>query len=264
MPNRIVFSYQARTAALRDRLETFITTQWNSLDNYRDDDITQFAETVAPIVTGAQRQLAVTTDSYLAEYETAVTGTQTRPVGVPKTLTTDVELRGVDTIDVYQRGGPTVWTALSEGATLTDAITRGLARMVNTAATDIQLAKTHTARHILNEKSNVTGYRRVIEGPASCGLCIVASTQRYHTADLMPIHAGCDCGVAPIYGNHDPGQIIDPDRLDNVHRTISERFGIDADKSAGHYQDLLIVHEHGELGPVLTVRGQHFTSPAQI
>lgn len=265
-PTRIVFAYRARTAQIRTQLERYVTDRWNRLPDYRAPNIDAFAGQVAPVVTGAQRQMGALTDAYLAAYETAVTGTPTRPIGIAPADTTDLALRGVDALEVYQRGGPTVWTALSDGDTLTEAVTKGLVRMVGTAGTDLQLAKTHASQQILESKGNVTGYRRVLEGGHSCGLCIVASTQRYHRGDLMPIHGGCDCGIAPIYGEHDPGQIIDPDTLEGVHQAIFDRFGV---RDAGardpiDYRDALIVHEHGELGPVLAVRGQTFTGPSDL
>jgi hypothetical protein len=30
------------------------------------------------------------------------------------------------------------------------------------------------------------------------------------------------------------------------------------------YRDLIVTHHHGELGPVLAVRGQHFDGPGSI
>jgi hypothetical protein len=133
--------------------------------------------------------------------------------------------------------------------------------MLATAATDLQLAKTHSSRFVLGGKDHVVGYRRVLEGRKSCGLCIVASTQRYHKDDLMPIHGHCDCGVEPIFGDADPGQVVDTSTLEGVHAAIEERFGV-SDRSGRDpvdFRQVLVTHEHGELGPVLAVKGQQFT-----
>lgn len=263
-PRNVALVYQSSVEKIRTRLERIVAHRWNSLPEYRETNIATFADQVAPVVTGAQRQIGALTDAYLAAYETAATGTPTRPIGIAPL--DDLALRGVEASEVYRRGGPTVWTALSAGKTLTEAITEGLDRMVNTAQTDLQLAKTHASQQILQSKAGVVGYRRVLEGSHSCALCIVASTQRYHHGDLMPIHGGCDCAIAPIYAAYDPGQIIDPARLENIHQTIEDRFGV-SDRGARDpidYRDALVVHEHGELGPVLGVKGQNFTGPPEI
>ena len=131
------------------------------------------------------------------------------------------------------------------------------------AATDLQLAKTHTTRAVLSGKDNVVGYRRVLTGRESCALCAVAATQRYRKDRLLPIHDGCDCGVAPIYGDRDPGQVIDPDQLEGIKASLAERFGDDSGEVAD-YRKAIVVHEHGELGPVIAVRGQHFTGPDDL
>jgi hypothetical protein len=70
----------------------------------------------------------------------------------------------------------------------------------------------------------------------------------------------------PIFGRTDPGHVIEPERLESVHERIEERFGV-SDAGARDpidYRDALIVHEHGEIGPVLAVRGQKFTGPNDI
>jgi hypothetical protein len=80
----------------------------------------------------------------------------------------------------------------------------------------------------------------------------VASTQRYHKGDLLPIHPGCDCGEMPLYGTDDPGQIINQQRLDATHEAVEARFG-EFDRSAREidYRNIMVA-DHGEMGPVLT------------
>jgi hypothetical protein len=100
--------------------------------------------------------------------------------------------------------------------------------------------------------------------------------------------------VAPIVGRQDPGQVINSvtvtegaqavrstssgvnvfngdnlvnlgDLLEPLHEEIEKRFGI-SDRGGRRidYRKLLTVHEHGEIGPVLAVKGQHFAGPDQI
>jgi hypothetical protein len=68
----------------------------------------------------------------------------------------------------------------------------------------------------------------------------------------------------PIYGNMDPGQVIDEQLLDSTHEAIAQRFGV-SDRGARAIDYRLIqVRDNGELGPVLTVRGQNFTGPEDL
>lgn len=269
---RVIRANQQIVARIRGQVVRYVSTYWRSMDGYRDPDIEKFIRSVVPVVTGGQQQVAAITAAVLASVEQLSTGRPVRPRAVkPATVTTDA-LRGVDAATVYRRPAITVWTALANGVPFAAAAERGLSRALDIVTTDLQLARTHTAREVLTSSTNVVGYRRVLEGPDSCALCLVASTQRYHVEDLMPIHPGCDCSVAPIFGDRDPGRVINRDLLDETHETIASRFG---DAAAGasdipgqsdpvKYRDVLVSHEHGEIGPVLAVRGQTFTGPDDI
>ena len=80
----------------------------------------------------------------------------------------------------------------------------------------------------------------------------------------MPIHPGCDCGEMPIYGTQDPGQVINELRLDATHQSVATRFGIsDAGAREIDYRAIKIT-EHGEMGPMLTVRGQASQSAGDV
>jgi len=272
----VITRYADQSALIRQRVVDYITRVWRALPAYRDADIERFVAAVVPVVEGGQFQVAALTDGYLAAVEAAVFGSPVRPVGVAAEQVSTLALRGTPAPEVFTRAGIDVWRALADGVDLQAAQERGLNRAVMTARTNLQLARTHATRTVLEAKGNVVGYRRTLTGSKSCALCVVASTQRYRKAQLMPIHPGCDCGVQPIYGTRDPGQVIDPERLDGIEEVLAERFGGDprlsmstglrADR-ASRFDDarqLLVTHEHGELGPVLGVRGQHFTGPDDL
>lgn len=246
-PTRIFSAYVTSTTTLRRQVQAVVTHSWNGLADYRDADVERFARRVAPVVVGGQRQTASLTAGYLNAMSRAATGERST-IGIPPKLVDAI--RGVAALDVYRRMGPTVWTALARGSSLTDAVAIGLDRALITAGTDLQLAKTWAARHVLERSDKVVGFQRVPDG-AACELCLLASTQRYHAGDLLPIHNRCGCDVEPLFGTHDPGQIINPDLLDRVN--AARESGVD-----------VVVHEHGELGPVLAVRGQSFDGPDDI
>lgn len=177
-----------------------------------------------------------------------------------------------------------VYKELSKSGSMTDAVRAGGARARILAQTDVQLARRRASLFARMENDNIVGYIRVLTGAESCGLCYVASTQRYHKGDLNPIHPGCDCGELPIYGDTDPGQVIDQYNLDRIRESFEnkfgDRFGIGVDPSARdldigkfvQYKDgirkadftLVSVREHGELGPILTRRKEKFTTLEDI
>lgn len=80
----------------------------------------------------------------------------------------------------------------------------------------------------------------------------------------------------PIYGDTDVGQVIDDYNLEKAHQAIEDRFGgtdpgariLDLGKTVQYSDGVrgadfteVMVREHGELGPVLAIRGQKFTGP---
>jgi hypothetical protein len=158
--------------------------------------------------------------------------------------------------------------ALSQGATLTTAVTAGLTRARSLGATNLQLAKTHTVAKNRRDE----WYRRTLTGSENCTLCVIASTQRYRRGNLMPIHPGCDCGVQSEESVSDPGWVINSDLLEQVHNTVAQEFGktdraaeiIDGLNDRSDFLDLIVTREHGELGPVLTWRDQHFRGDADV
>jgi hypothetical protein len=266
--SRLEAANQAQSAQLRAAMLAALLGLWRSLGSWRETDIERFVRLATPILLGAQTRMTALTAAYLSRQVAAITGNPLRQAPAPTRLTGEV-LRGVPLADEYARPFHDVWTALHDGKPLNDAVQAGADRLTSLATTDLQLAKTHSARAVLAGEEHVVGYRRVLEGAHSCGLCIVASTQRYHKADLMPIHPGCDCSVAPIIGTHDPGRTIDEQRLADAHQAIAERFaghdsGARGTGAIPDYRRVLVVHEHGEIGPVLGVRGQKFTSPTDL
>lgn len=287
-------AYTAATADVRARLVNGLTGMWDRLPTLRQPD--GFLDTAIPRVQGGQRAMAALTSAYMAGFHRAVTGAATPP---PVAITPGALRDGVTPDEIYRRPFVTAYTALSRGADIETAQRMGRNRLESLIATDLQLAKTHQSQASMTALG-ISGYRRVLVGNKNCGLCVLASTRRYHVSTLMPIHPGCDCAVAPIHGHVDPGAAIDamylrddaePDPTDAVHAAsvnpddlvdegdlapavhaaITERFGPDAVNASGKgglsgidYRQVMTVRHHGEIGPVLTVADQQFTGPSDI
>jgi hypothetical protein len=255
----------AADAQIRARVKDFLTRTWLGLGSYRDADIDRFVNRVLPVVLGSQRQVASLTDAYLAQVSAMTVGGSAAPLGIRPAEVTGTALRGVEPRETYRRPAVELYTSLSNGNPFDQAVKDGLRRLISIGMTDLQLAKTHTARKVFESSNAVVGHRRTLTGSENCGLCRVAATQRYRKENLQPIHPGCDCGVAPIYGESDPGQVIDEQGLTDIHDAVAERFGDSAsDARAIDYRKLILVENHGEIGPILTVKGQHFDGPSQI
>jgi hypothetical protein len=260
----IIGAYAQTTAQIRVDLLTALLTLFRGLGSWRDGDQPGFLRAAVPQAIGAQRTMSTLTGAYLAALLGDMLGQPPRPRPVP--ARTGAQLRGVDPDEVYARPFRTMYASLGDGKPFEQAMKDAARRLTHIAATDLQLAKTHTARDVLDEQPQVQGYQRVLTGSRSCGLCVVASTQRYRKAELLPIHPGCDCTVAPIVGGQDPGQVINADRLEDVHDAIEQTFGV-SDRGGRNpidYRDVLVTHEHGEIGPVLARRGDHFTGPGDL
>jgi hypothetical protein len=258
----LVTAQQTALFNLRAQVLSFLVALWAKPGSWRDADLAAFLKSALPVVNAGQRQTAAFTAAYLQQLG-RLNGSAPLPMPSLAALTGAPLRNGAEPAQVYSRPFQTVWTSLSQGDAIDTAVAKGEQRLQTIAATDLQLAKTHTAQRMLTDAPGVVGYERVLEGTHSCGLCVIASTQRYHRGDLMPIHDRCDCSVQPIFGDQDPGRVIHPQRLLDAQAQIALRIGQPANTAAGLKRQV-IVHQHGEIGPVLTVRAQHFTGPAQI
>lgn len=106
------------------------------------------------------------------------------------------------------------------------------------------------------DKKQIAGFRRVVhpelaKSGQSCGLCIVASTMVYTKGSLMPIHAGCNCGIAEIYDLGDDG-ILDPG--DQINISDLDVFYREAGGTTHGWalkRQRYEVRDHPEYGPTL-------------
>ena len=252
--------YDALSASLRDRVVQFVLDAFDSLGSYRDSDAAEFIERVLPIVLGAQQTMGQITDAYLSAMIADMLGGAAAPAGVQL----DEALRGVPPDEVYHRPFVTMYSALAAGHDYVDALAQGRQRLLSITETDLQLARTQSARQSMT-RSGARFFRRRLTGKSNCALCVIASTQRYRVENLMPIHPGCDCKPEPLPGGRDPGQIIDERLLREAHDAVAQGTGSsDAGGRSPDYRDVIITREHGEYGPLLAVKRHDFTGPDDV
>lgn len=250
-------------SALRASIVQQLLAIWYELPGYRDEDVNGWLDLSLPIIQAGEETAVTATTTYL-QMQLEVMGSDDGTIYVPPMgdVTGAIIRKGTPPEEVYSRPIIDVWTGLSRGKDITDAIRDGADRVRQLAETDIQLAHTHAARNILSRNKDVVGFRRVPQGVFTCALCLIASTQRYHKFNLMPIHPGCDCRVAPIISGERYPRTLDHETLERVHDSIEERFGIfDRSGRAIDYKKILLQEEHGEYGPVLVFAGHRFTGP---
>jgi hypothetical protein len=261
---------QSAAADVRQRTTAAARLTWLSLPDYSDEGLAIWLSQVVPLVSASQQVIATLTDIYIAGVLSEMSGQHVSPIGIPAETASGPGVRnGLPMEDEYARPFKEIWFQLSQDKDFAQAVGIGEQRAMSMIATDLQLARTHSARYALTRSGpalGIVGYRRIITSAKACQLCQIASTQRYHIAELMPIHNNCSCGVAPINAEKDPGQRIDKAFI-HPDAEASDASG----KFAPYYAHPgsvifpgLEVRQHGEIGPVLTVKGQAFRGPDDI
>ena len=248
-------SYETAVAALRAQIVAYAGAVWATA-SLSDVMISRLVEFVAPAVQAAALQTANLTSVYLG----AVTNTNPLPVDDIVTLG-----RGTPPEVVYSRPVVTARTAVARGKSIDEALSAGYRRLESLATTDIQMAKVRQADASLAH-AGVAKYRRVPKGAATCALCLIASTKAYNVGTLAPIHPGCDCGVDVLPDGFDLDADLEArDLLEVTHAKVGEFTGIeDRGGRATDYRKLIVTHEHGEIGPLVAWKGDHFDGPADI
>lgn len=250
--------YAAARQQLEDQLAGAARSAWLSFDGwYNTQLVAQLAAELADnsrhaqdLVVGAAQQYVASVHAVLADIHV-----QIPPIEVPPVR------NGVDLLRVYTRPAEVFRITYAETADDAQALDRAVTRAEKLATTDVQLAS-RSAQHLEMRALGVTHYRRVprpeLAKHGSCGLCIVASDRVYTVKDLLPIHGGCNCETMEIVDGHDPGLSLNQEDLEKLYAAAGSTSGDDLKRVK------VTVNEHGELGPVLGRKGDHFRGPKQV
>lgn len=228
--------YQEGLARIRMAVSRSVERYWGDLPAYNANNVESFTFLAQETVGAGQRAALALTDGYMAAL------TEEAPIGLAgrESLRYEALRNGAAFNDVYRRPFVTVWEQLKAGTNYVDAVQAGLNRAASTARMDVALAARAGSREFCQEFERIVGVQRVPDGNA-CAFCIMASTQRYTTNDLMPIHNNCGCTTEPIMSS----------QRSNFSGQVKNDLDLDAPT------DLALGYEyHGELGPVL-VNGDH-------
>lgn len=260
--------YQVSYGRLRESTVARARALWRRFGGPGEGNVEVFLAAVLPLIEGAQIAAARLVAGSFALMGRIETGTATAAAVDPATVTV-AALRGVSAAEVYTRPVVTMRKALSDGLDFGEAMRLAGERVDQLASTDVALAQREATLQAVGADERIFGYRRVLRG-SSCALCATASTQRYKRNQLAPIHSRCDCGVAPIFASADPGQVINRPLVNRLKAAAKQTGAGDYAKNRhitiGEDGNVALpeikVHNHGELGPVLTEASHAFTGPS--
>lgn len=230
-PTAIVEAYRLLTGKTRDRILAAAQAAWYGMDSWSDEAADQLVGQIVPVVLAAEHNTAAATIAYLQ----ALTGV-TAKVDLEQ-VTGPAIRNGADPAEVYRRPVIEARAVYSRQQIVDLAVETGLRRLLGTAATDLQLTRTHTANQVMLQ----TGIRtyRMVTRPGACPLCVAASDQIYTTGTLQPIHSNCHCVTLP--GDRVPTGL--------KGRGLQTTTGHDPEQDTGGRR--LVLDFNDEIGPVL-------------
>lgn len=249
----------AASSTLSGQAASAASSRWRNFTAwYTAAQVVEVAADLAGLSDEAQQTIAGLMSEYIAQ-ATAAAQLATR-IQVPKVSTPSVR-NGADLKVVHARPAEVYRSTFAMTLDEDLALEQAIAREIQLIETDLMLAARDAEQESM-DKLQVTRYRRVLRPELSqsgpCGLCVVASGQIYKIADLMPIHNRCKCLTMPIVGNVDPGKAVNDEDLKRIYAAAGST------EAAALKNTRVTVNEHGELGPVLTVRGQKFRGPDDL
>lgn len=233
-------------ARLRRLVEDSLTRTWTDLPGHDRANVDEWLSKVLPAVEASQRASVSLTNAYLAR------SLERQPVGVSQDELIGSAVRnGTPPATVYERPFITLWGGLEKGLEWADASKKALGRATGAGAMDVQLSMRATADAVQATSTGIYGYKRVAD-PGACEFCREVDGAYVKRANAYPLHNHCGCGLEPLREPH-PGAVYLPDGTQVRFAAYGPLF-----------DDKVAVHEHGELGPLLTAPGDHFTSESEL
>jgi hypothetical protein len=227
-----------------------------------DDNVWRFANLAAAAADAGQSRIAVTTALYLVRHRARMIG-DGRPLGpiaARPLVSATADLRGRDAAEVWERPGRVLRRALEAGKAPADAARNGLVRAEELALTGLQLAHTRTVAALLADDAEVGAVGRWPGLGGCCALCGLAGTVTVRPGEALPIHPRCACTAVPLYCDGPPRP------TEAVRRLIAEKVSAltgSAEITPSAFERWVRVERHGEIGPMLTPRTQHFSGPSE-
>ena len=242
-------AYQSELKKTRLAVSSHVGDMFRRLPGYSEEHVPDFVARAVPIVeAGESRAIALTT-----AYASRVLGVA--PVGVDVPGIIGNLRNGVSAADVYARPFVTVRAAIATIG-FSAAVIKGTNRLMSTANMDVQMASRDALAPLASAfGSRVTGWTRVAD-PGCCDYCIMLDGVTTGPAEPQPLHNNCGCTATPdMSGSSDFGSSSSSSGSSNGVSSL-----VVGALAAGAVIGLAAIHEHGELGPVITNKHDDFTS----
>lgn len=258
---RWVDQFAGASEQLRNQLSAAVIATYAGRNFYAAAEVAAAAQAAAAASNTQTAYAAGLASQYVAVTSSLIAG---EALPAP-TLVLPALRNGVPMETVYARPAKLFRRLRAQSVDPATAFERSMAYATQITHTNVLLAQREAYQQTLERlerAAGVTGYRRVVHPEiartGSCGLCIVASDQVYHSSQLLPIHGGCNCTILPIVGALDPGSSLNNKTLTDFYTQAGGNLSEQLKKTR------VTVNNHGEYGPVLTYKGQKFTGPDDI
>lgn len=229
----VLQAHHRRLLVIQSAVGTNMGTTWDRLANVDQPSAERFTKAAATLSTASVAATAALSRSMYDVLAPEIDG-DIAPV---------VIRGGLPPAELYQRSIITSRSLLAAGATWAAAMAAGRARAVSAARTDVMLANRAAAQAQADARPQVEGFTRLLD-PGACEYCASLADETYSSADAVPLHNNCGCSVAPIIGRSDPARALNGKLLDSLKPGSAD----------------VAVHEHGEMGAVITDAADEFST----
>ena len=240
MSTLLTRAFQSELRRTREVTAQHVQQAWTNLGSYNRSDISTYLDRILPMVQAGQARAVALTSAYLSR-------TLNQPVvGLSVADLSGAAVRnGTDPETVYTRAFVGVWSDLKNGNGWDDAVTTGADRVQSSAEMDVALSsRAATLAFGARDGSQIVGWRRVAEA-SCCDYCQAIDGAHTGPTEPQPLHNRCGCTAEPIT------------KTSGLHS--AEPFLL-----AGVIIGDVVIHQHGELGPVIGQKGDNFTSEADL
>lgn len=234
----ITTEYQNGLSRIQEEVKNYVVQKWRDLPAHRSADMNFFIDDILPLVKAGQEHAIALTDAYMSH----IMGGS--PIGLDSNAIISHIRPGTLPPEVIGRSFETVWSAI-ESIGYDNALAKGEARLASTVTMDIAMSAREAAKAYGLSSDRVAGFLRRLY-PGCCSFCVDIDGAYVRSDDASPLHNNCRCTLVPV----------------EVGSEESKREFTDL--SPGSIIGNTEIQEHGELGPMITNKRDHFTGPNAI
>lgn len=259
--NASTAAYQRALAQTRQAVRMQVEQHYRALPSLRDEHVPGFVDHTVRIVQAGQQRAIALTSAHMSNQVGLKTPTALNTAKIIENIR-----NGVKAEDVYARPIITARAGI-EKLGFAQAFEKGLVRLLATAEMDVAMAARDASADFgaLNT-DQVIGFERVAD-PDCCDFCTEIDGAKVYNADPAPLHNNCGCTLEAITKDR-LGELSAKRQDEIVREDLAREFGAG---TGTYFRDtwetvvnersngITEVQQHGEMGPVITARGDSFT-----